>query len=65
MNNKKRLHCVECGACIDDWEEVYEWESGWVCEDCFDALVRQLTRHEMADLLGSRVRSAEEAREES
>ena len=60
MGIKKRLHCSGCGAWLELWEDIYEWESGWLCEDCFDARIRELTRRELAELLGGRVLTVED-----
>ena len=61
----RRIRCAECGAAFDPWDEVYSWDFGGggaalVCEDCFDALMSELSRHERAELVGSRVMAAEE-----
>ena len=63
MNNclkKRRLCCAECGAEFEPWENVFTWEGGYVCCDCFDSLCAELDRYERAELLGSEVLTAED-----
>jgi hypothetical protein len=60
----RKLRCSECGAVFEPWDDVYTWENGreteLVCEECFDNSFDALSRQERADLVGSRVASAEE-----
>ena len=64
IGSSHRLCCRECGAEFEPWEEAYTWEFGQgrelVCRDCFDGLVGELSRREMAELIGSEVMTAEE-----
>ncbi len=56
---KKMPHCSECGAVFYPCEEIFTWDRGKTCEllcaDCFDAQIRDLSRFEIAELLGSEV----------
>jgi hypothetical protein len=50
---------------FEPWDEIFTWELGrgrteLVCEDCFDGLFGELSRRERAELIGSRVTTAEE-----
>lgn len=58
------LRCAECGCEFHSWEEIYSWEydgvPDFVCEDCFDALLSELTRAEKARRMGLDVRDAGE-----
>jgi hypothetical protein len=61
----EKLRCEECGAPFEPWDEIFTWELGrgrteLVCEDCFDGLFGELSRRERAELIGSRVTTAEE-----
>lgn len=47
--------CAECGADFEDGEEIYSWDEGFVCCDCFDSLFDDLSRSERAELLGCEV----------
>lgn len=47
--------CRECRAPFYNGEEVFTWELGCVCADCFDALFDELNRRDRARLIGSRV----------
>lgn len=65
LRTGERLRCDECGAAFEPWDEIYTWELGGgaselVCEDCFDGLFGELSRRERAELIGSRVTTAEE-----
>ncbi len=65
MNRTRRklMHCEECGAAFEPWQEMYSWTEGYrsvfVCSDCFDALFDELTRPERAALIGSEVLTPE------
>ena len=56
--NKEQYTAAFCGECrlpfVTD-EEMFSWEGGYVCADCFDALFSELDRYERARLIGSRV----------
>ncbi len=56
---KKAPHCSECGAIFLPCEEIFTWESGrsclLLCADCFDNQVNELSRFEIAELIGSDV----------
>lgn len=44
MNNAlQRGRCMECRAEFEQDEEMFSWENGWVCAECFEALFRSLT----------------------
>ena len=47
--------CMECRVTFEIDEEMFSWENGWVCAECFDALFSELDRYERAQLIGSRV----------
>lgn len=57
LNNGKcgEMYCAECRVAFMPEEEMFSWEGGYVCGECFDALVSELERHELAGLVGSRV----------
>ena len=56
---KKSLHCSECGARFFPCEEIFTWEhdkdAELLCADCFDARLNELSRFEIAELIGSEV----------
>lgn len=60
----RRLRCQECGAVFEPWDDIFTWDFGGrtelICEDCFDGLFDELSRHEKAEIIGSRVMTAEE-----
>lgn len=43
-----RPRCGECSAIFEEGEEIYLWESSYVCGECFDALFGGLSRFEKA-----------------
>lgn len=47
--------CNECRAQFEDDEDMYMWDGGFVCSDCFDVLFDELSRGEKAALIGSAV----------
>ncbi len=56
MNNAlQRGRCMECRAEFEQDEEMFSWENGWVCAECFEALFSELDRHERARLIGCRI----------
>ena len=55
-----KIRCVDCGAELDPWEDAYQWENDYICEDCFDGKVNDLSRYEMAQLMGCEVKKVEE-----
>lgn len=64
MPRDKSLLCAECLCECQPWDELFSWDYGkheeFVCEDCFDNLFNELSRHEKASLIGSEVCTAEE-----
>ena len=58
-NKKTAPHCSECGAIFFPCEEIFTWERGKTCKllcaDCFDSQVNELSRFEIAELIGSEV----------
>lgn len=56
MNNTiSHCRCMECGVEFEQDEEMFSWESGWVCAECFEALFSELDRYERARLMGCRI----------
>lgn len=53
----ERAFCCECRVPFEDGEEMYSWEDGCVCGECFDALFNELDRYERAQLTGSRIKN--------
>lgn len=56
MNRKNELRCNECGAVFKTGDEIYLWEDGPVCGECFDGLCRDLSRIGRAMAMGCEVR---------
>lgn len=56
---KKAAHCSECGAIFFPCEEIFTWDAGRTCKllcvDCFDHYFSEMSRFEIADLIGSEV----------
>lgn len=56
---KKAPHCSECGAVFFPCEEIFTWDCGktcrLLCADCFDNQINELSRFEIAELIGSEV----------
>lgn len=46
---------MECRAEFEQDEEMFSWEGGWVCAECFEALFSELDRYERAQLMGCRI----------
>ena len=47
-----------CPMCGDEMsEEVYEMEGVYICENCFNDYIEELTKEELADLMGVRHKS--------
>lgn len=46
------LECTDCGADLVGDDEVYDWDTDLVCEDCFLDRLLYLTPNEKAKRLG-------------
>ena len=47
------MKCADCGAELEPWETVYNFENGWYCEDCFDSMRSEISLAKFAELIGS------------
>ena len=54
------MRCADCGAELEPWETVYNFENGWYCEDCFDSMRSEISLAEFAELIGSEVCTVED-----
>ena len=54
------MKCADCGAELEPWETVYNFENGWYCEDCFDSMRSEISLAEFAELIGSEVCTVED-----
>ena len=54
------MKCADCGAELEPWETVYNFENGWYCEDCFESMRSELSLAEFAELIGSEVCTVED-----
>ncbi len=55
--NENTAYCGQCRLMFEDGEEMFLWEDGLVCADCFDALFSELDRYDRARLIGSRIKN--------
>lgn len=47
---------------MDCCDKLYSWENGWICDFCFDGKIHELSRDELAELVGSEVKTADDLR---
>lgn len=61
---KTKYRCPDCGCEMYEGETVYSWTEHqphgeseiYICGDCFDDKFSELTRNEMARLIGSEIK---------
>ena len=54
------MRCADCGAELEPWETIYNFDNAWYCEDCFDSMRSEISLAEFAELIGSEVCTVED-----
>ena len=52
FEDKPDFVCDSCGAWMYRGEDVFDWGRNWVCRDCVEQYVRDLTGSEDAEIDG-------------
>lgn len=46
---------LDCGHNIYEGESMFDWDGEWLCPDCFQDKVNELSLEEIAELMGVEV----------
>lgn len=56
----KKQCCADCRCEFKEWETVYRWEKGYICENCLENRIWALNAREIAERMGMPSGTAED-----
>lgn len=47
-----KYYIADCGCEVYEGDAIYEWNEGYICEECFKLKINEMKPNEIADYMG-------------